>query len=255
MQLHRADRHHLDRDRAPQPLPDPDPRRRPLRRLRDRGGARPAAEPGGDAGRDVDWSWLDPATDGICNLQRHHAHGELTNRAANRPRAEGQDADGAAAMDSGIHPARSGHRSCWWRCCPRRSTLAQGTAVFSRIDVAGNQRIEADTIRVFAGIEPGQPVTPEQLNLAVRQLFETGLFEDVHGDARGRAAGHHRGREPDDQPDRLRGQRRARRRQARRGDPAPAAARLLGRRRPRRTRSASSRPTAQPAATPPRSSR
>jgi outer membrane protein insertion porin family len=58
-------------------------------------------------------------------------------------------------------------------------TLAQGTAVFSRIDVAGNQRVEADSIRAFAGIEPGQPVTPEQLNLAVRNLFDTGLFEDV----------------------------------------------------------------------------
>ena len=56
---------------------------------------------------------------------------------------------------------------------------AQGTAVFSRVDVSGNQRIEADTVRVFAGIEPGQPVTPEQLNLAVRNLFDTGLFEDV----------------------------------------------------------------------------
>ena len=62
---------------------------------------------------------------------------------------------------------------------PSPLTLAQGTAVFSRVDVAGNQRIEADSIRVFAGIEPGQPVTPEQLNLAVRRLFETGLFEDV----------------------------------------------------------------------------
>jgi outer membrane protein insertion porin family len=62
---------------------------------------------------------------------------------------------------------------------PSPLTLAQGTAVFSRVDVAGNQRIEADTIRVFAGIEAGQPVSPEQLNLAVRRLFETGLFEDV----------------------------------------------------------------------------
>jgi outer membrane protein insertion porin family len=62
---------------------------------------------------------------------------------------------------------------------PSPLTLAQGTAVFSRIDVAGNQRIEADTIRSYAGIEPGQPVTPEQLNLAVRNLFDTGLFEDV----------------------------------------------------------------------------
>lgn len=56
---------------------------------------------------------------------------------------------------------------------------AQGTAVFSRVDVAGNQRIEADTVRVFAGIEPGTPVTPEQINLAVRKLYDTGLFESV----------------------------------------------------------------------------
>ena len=62
---------------------------------------------------------------------------------------------------------------------PVSAALAQGTAVFSRVDVAGNQRVEADTVRVFAGIEPGQPVTPEQLNLAVRNLFDTGLFEDV----------------------------------------------------------------------------
>ena len=62
---------------------------------------------------------------------------------------------------------------------PGQPVVAQGTAVFSRIDVAGNQRIEADSIRAFAGIEPGQPVTPEQLNLAVRNLFDTGLFEDA----------------------------------------------------------------------------
>jgi outer membrane protein insertion porin family len=62
---------------------------------------------------------------------------------------------------------------------PSPVTQAQGTAVFSRIDVAGNQRIEADTVRVFSGIEPGEPVSPEDLNLAVRRLFDTGLFEDV----------------------------------------------------------------------------
>ncbi len=62
---------------------------------------------------------------------------------------------------------------------PDPSAKAQGTAVFSRIDVAGNQRIEADTIRVFAGIEPGTPVTPEQMNLAVRRLYDSGLFQDV----------------------------------------------------------------------------
>ena len=62
---------------------------------------------------------------------------------------------------------------------PSPFARAQGAVVFSRIDVAGNQRIEADSIRAFAGIEPGQPVTPEQLNLAVRNLFDTGLFENV----------------------------------------------------------------------------
>lgn len=60
------------------------------------------------------------------------------------------------------------------------ASMALGQTVsFSRIDVAGNQRIEGDTIRVFSGIEPGQPVSPEQMNLAVRRLFDTGLFEDV----------------------------------------------------------------------------
>ena len=62
---------------------------------------------------------------------------------------------------------------------PGPVSLAQGVATYSRIDVAGNQRIEADTVRTFAGIDPGTAVTPEELNLAVRRLFDTGLFEDV----------------------------------------------------------------------------
>lgn len=57
--------------------------------------------------------------------------------------------------------------------------MGQGAATFSRIDVAGNQRVEAETVRVFSGIEAGAPVTPEDINLAVRRLFETGLFETV----------------------------------------------------------------------------
>lgn len=62
---------------------------------------------------------------------------------------------------------------------PSPLTRAQGTAVFSRVDVAGNQRIEADSVRAFSGIEPGESVSPEDINLAVRQLYQTGLFEDV----------------------------------------------------------------------------
>lgn len=62
---------------------------------------------------------------------------------------------------------------------PTALIQAQGTATFSRIDVSGNQRIEADTVRAFSGLQDGVPVTPEELNLAVRRLFDTGLFEDV----------------------------------------------------------------------------
>ncbi|MEO0911764.1 MAG: outer membrane protein assembly factor BamA, partial [Pseudomonadota bacterium] len=53
------------------------------------------------------------------------------------------------------------------------------SARFTRIDVVGNERIEADTIRVFSGIEPGEVVTPADINAGVQRLFDTGLFEDV----------------------------------------------------------------------------
>lgn len=59
------------------------------------------------------------------------------------------------------------------------SQVAAQSTSFSRIDVAGNERIEGDTIRVFAGITPGQQVSPAEINEALQRLFQTGLFEDV----------------------------------------------------------------------------
>lgn len=59
------------------------------------------------------------------------------------------------------------------------SAHAQVSTVFSRIDVAGNQRIEANTVRAIAGIPTGQRVSPAQLNEALQALFASGLFEDV----------------------------------------------------------------------------
>ncbi len=56
---------------------------------------------------------------------------------------------------------------------------AQVTTTFSRIDVAGNQRIEADTVRSIAGIPTGTPVSPAQLNEAIQALFASGLFQNV----------------------------------------------------------------------------
>src|SRR5690625_1153039 len=45
--------------------------------------------------------------------------------------------------------------------------------------VRGNQRIESDTILAYIDFEPGQTIGAEDLNQAVRRLFETGLFRDV----------------------------------------------------------------------------
>ncbi len=56
---------------------------------------------------------------------------------------------------------------------------AQVSTAFSRIDVAGNQRIEANTVRAIAGISAGQRVSPAQLNDSMQALFASGLFEDV----------------------------------------------------------------------------
>ena len=45
--------------------------------------------------------------------------------------------------------------------------------------VRGNRRIEAATILSYMQLEPGQTIDAETLNLGVRRLFDTGLFEDV----------------------------------------------------------------------------
>ncbi|MEM6466785.1 MAG: POTRA domain-containing protein, partial [Pseudomonadota bacterium] len=46
-------------------------------------------------------------------------------------------------------------------------------ARFSRVDVEGNQRIEADTIRVVAGIQPGETVGAAEINAALQRLFDS----------------------------------------------------------------------------------
>lgn len=59
---------------------------------------------------------------------------------------------------------------------------AQATAIYSRVDVAGNERIASDTIRSISGISAGTRVAPGQVNAAVQNLYQSGLFEtvDVH---------------------------------------------------------------------------
>ena len=59
------------------------------------------------------------------------------------------------------------------------AAYAQATAVYSRIDVAGNERIASDTVRSISGITPGKRVTPGEVNAATQNLYNSGLFESV----------------------------------------------------------------------------
>lgn len=47
------------------------------------------------------------------------------------------------------------------------------------IEVRGNQRIEADTIRSYMLLQPGDPYDAERLDRSLKTLFATGLFRDV----------------------------------------------------------------------------
>jgi len=52
-------------------------------------------------------------------------------------------------------------------------------AVVNNIEVRGNQRVDAETIRSYVGITPGKPFSSEDIDEAVKRLFATGLFADV----------------------------------------------------------------------------
>lgn len=59
------------------------------------------------------------------------------------------------------------------------SVTAAQAASFRTIDVRGNQRVEASTIRDYIGIKAGQPYSANDLDEAVKRLYSTGLFSDV----------------------------------------------------------------------------
>ncbi len=56
---------------------------------------------------------------------------------------------------------------------PARGDVVRG------IDIIGNQRIEADTIRSYMLIQPGDAFDADRLDRSLRTLFATGLFRDV----------------------------------------------------------------------------
>lgn len=52
-------------------------------------------------------------------------------------------------------------------------------AVVGSVEVRGNQRVDAGTVREYVGIRPGVSFTNADLDNATKQLFATGLFSDV----------------------------------------------------------------------------
>ena len=59
------------------------------------------------------------------------------------------------------------------------ATSVAHAAVVRSIEVRGNQRVDAETIRNYVNVEPGKQFTNADLNDGVKRLFATGLFADV----------------------------------------------------------------------------
>ncbi len=62
---------------------------------------------------------------------------------------------------------------------PTALTVAPVSGVARSIAVRGNQRLEAETIRSYANLAPGQTYTAETLDTALKALYATELFADV----------------------------------------------------------------------------
>ncbi|MBB6465120.1 outer membrane protein insertion porin family [Aminobacter lissarensis] len=56
---------------------------------------------------------------------------------------------------------------------------AAQAAVVNRVEVRGNQRVDADTVRNYITIKPGKTFSNTDIDDAVKALFGSGLFSDV----------------------------------------------------------------------------
>jgi outer membrane protein insertion porin family len=87
----------------------------------------------------------------------------------------------AAAAQPTVAPPSSappGSPAARPRPAPAAPQVVAGGAI-QAIQVVGNQRIEAGTIRSYLVVRPGDPFDPDRLDRSVKTLFSTGLFSDV----------------------------------------------------------------------------
>ena len=57
---------------------------------------------------------------------------------------------------------------------------AQSGVAAETIVVEGNRRVEADTIRSYFRVAPGEHLDPAKIDAALKALYASGLFQDVH---------------------------------------------------------------------------
>lgn len=58
--------------------------------------------------------------------------------------------------------------------------IAHAQEAVSTIRVEGNQRLEAETIKTYLGLEAGKPATQYDLDSGLKKLYATGFFSDVN---------------------------------------------------------------------------
>lgn len=59
------------------------------------------------------------------------------------------------------------------------NVVAEVPGVIKSVNVAGSERLEADTVRSYVKLTPGEAYTREALDQALKDLYETELFADV----------------------------------------------------------------------------
>jgi outer membrane protein insertion porin family len=62
---------------------------------------------------------------------------------------------------------------------PAAPVVQPGSGVIQTINVTGNQRLEADTVRSYIKLHAGDPYTRESLDQALKDLYASELFADV----------------------------------------------------------------------------
>jgi outer membrane protein insertion porin family len=62
---------------------------------------------------------------------------------------------------------------------------AHAQGVVKDVQVAGNRRVEPETVRSYLQIAPGDAYNPAKVDASIKALFATGLFADVKIDRQG----------------------------------------------------------------------